>query len=460
MNVNALKIWNEALKELQEQLRGSVPEGQLKHVWSWFEPLKPLILRNNVLTIGVPSKRFSEIFADKYMPHLLPILRRGLGEALTADFTVVEAETGQAGQASVTPNKSTQETPAEQFESHLSAEYTFKNFVKGLSNKAALNVAKAIAKRPEQTTFNPLFLYGPSGVGKTHLVTAIGHGVKENFPDKRVLFVSANLFKTQYVDAYKENATNDFMHFYQSVDVLIIDDIQELNSERSQRTFFHIFNHLQLNGRQIIITCDRPPVLFEGIEERMLTRFKWGMVLEMERPDLALRHDIINARIRRDGLNKDGLQFPKDVVAYIAENVTDNVRDLQGVVTSIIAYSIVDDCEVDLALAERVVARIVNLARQEITLSDIMKAVCRMHKVKARDIESKSRKAEIVQARQIVMYLTQKHTGMNLSQIGLELGRRDHATVLHGIRQVEKRIATDHDYRKHIEEIETSVKKN
>lgn len=464
MNVNLLNIWQKALDLLQEQFnlevkRKKVPEAQFARIWSWYTAVKPLSYYENILTLGVPSNNFRKMFEKDYLPHLQPCVASVFGTETHIELMLAEEPAGQAGVSKTTPESSNLTTEnssvaLERLDPHLNPDYTFKTFVKGISNKAALNVAKAIAKKPDQQTFNPLFLYGPSGVGKTHLVSAIGHEIYENFLDKRVLFVSANLFKTQYQDAYLHNTINDFMHFYQSVDVLIVDDVHEINSAKSQRAFFHIFNHLQLNGRQIILTCDKAPVELHGIDDRMLTRFKWGMVMMIERPDAVLRHDILTAKLRRDGL-----KFPKEVVQYIAENVTDNVRDLHGVVNSMMAYSIADDCEIDITLAERVVARVVNLARQEITFQDILKHLCKIFKVKSRDVIGKSRKAEIVAVRQMVMYLVQKHTGMTQVQIGESLGHRDHATVIHSIRQVESRIAADREYRLQLENIETSLKK-
>lgn len=446
MDNQTLNQWQKSLEELKHNLSSQVPEEQFGNIWSWFENISLCERQGDTIVISVPTHAFLKTFNERYMPGFWLYLKKYMGSDLKVKYIIKEVDAAKEAK-----NDEKKDEVVERLDPHLNKDYTFKNFVKGVSNKAALNIAKAIADKPEQSTFNPLFLYGPSGVGKTHLVTAIGHRVLEKFPDKRVLFVSANLFKTQYMDAGKNGNTNDFMHFYQSIDVLIIDDIQELTTERTQRTFFHIFNHLQLNGRQIIITCDRPPVLFEGIEERMLTRFKWGMVLEMERPDVALRHDILNAKIRRDGL-----KFPREVVTYIAEHVTSNVRDLQGVVNSIMAYSIVDDCEVDLALAERVVTRVVNVAPKEMTFNDLLKRICHFYKMKPRDVLSRSRKADIAAVRQLVMYLVQKHTSLNQSQIGQEMGGRDHATILHGIRQIEKRIASDRDYRIQIEALEAS----
>lgn len=464
MTDNSLIMWNNTLAQLKLQLqqeakRKKVDDTQFAHIWSWYEAIKMLSYYEGIVTIGVPSNNFRTIFEKNYLPYLLTCVRQQFGESAQVQCMIVEEKPGQTGVAKTksggtNENKTIQEEEQEPFEPHLNPEYTFKNFVKGLSNKAALNAAKAIAKHPNQQTFNPFFLYGPSGVGKTHLVSAIGHEVCTLYPEKRVLFVSANLFKTQYQDAFLNNTINDFMHFYQSIDVLIVDDVHELNSAKSQRAFFHIFNHLQLNGRQIILTCDKAPVELQGLDERMLTRFKWGMVMEMERPDAVLRYDILAAKIRRDGL-----KFPKDVVQYIADNVISNVRDLQGVVNSIMAYSIVDDCEVDIALAERVVARVVNLAQQEISFQDILKTLCKHFKVKARDVVGKSRKAEIVGVRQLVMYLTQKHTQMTQVQIGTAMGNRDHATVIHAIRQIQTKISSDREYRLQVENIETLLNK-
>lgn len=437
--------WQQCLDGLKSQLAAQIPHEQMRNVWSWFEQIRLCDMQGNTLTLGCPTKNFAEIFADKYLPHLLPHLRSALGSEVKVRFTLTE-ETQQEANPEEKPK-------AAPFASHLSPDYTFKNFVKGVSNKAALNIAKAIAEKPSQTTFNPFFLYGPSGVGKTHLVTAVGHRVKEKFPDKRVLFVAAQLFKTQYMDSVKNNTTNEFLHFYQSIDILIVDDIQELNTEKTQRTFFHIFNHLQLNGRQIIMTCDRPPVLFKGIEERMLNRFKWGIVMEMDRPDVMLRRDILSAKIRATGL-----RFPADVVNYIAETVTDNVRELQGVVNSIMAWSMQDDCEIDLELAQRVVGRVVNLSRNDITLDDIIKHLCKNFKVKQREILDKSRKADIVMVRQLAMFLAQKYTKLGQVQIGQGLGNRNHATVIHGVQQIERRMAEDREFRLRIEALEASLK--
>lgn len=285
------------------------------------------------------------------------------------------------------------------------------------------------------------------------MVNAIGLRILESQPERRVLYVPAHLFKTQYTDSVLHNTINDFIHFYQTIDVLIIDDIQEITTAKTQQAFFHIFNHLQQNGRQIIITCDRAPVDFEGIEERMLTRFKWGTVTEMEKPDVALRRAILTAKIKRDGL-----KFPPDVIDYIANNVESSVRELQGIVNSIMAYSVVDNCDICQDLVEKIVARAVNLEKHELTLDDIVKAVCKRYNVKLKDVNSKSRKQGIVLARQLAMFLSHKYTTLPYSQIGHLIGRKDHSTVLHACNTISNRITTDKNFRREVEELESALK--
>ena len=338
--------------------------------------------------------------------------------------------------------------------SNLHRNYTFDNFVEGRSNKTARTMAESIALNPHQTTFNPLFIYGPSGVGKSHLVNALGIRLKERYPNLRVLFVSANIFRTQYTDSIINNTFNDFIHFYQTIDVLIIDDFQEITTARTQMAFFYIFNHLHANNRKIIITCDRPPSLFEGIEERLLSRLKWGAVTEMERPDLKLRLDILHAMMKRHGI-----ELSNDVVKFIADNVSDNVRELEGTINSLMAFSLNDNCDIDLELARRVVARLVGQSRKELTLESIMTAVCEKYHTKARDIIGKSRKRELVGVRQLIMFLAHKYTNLSVSQIGRDIGGRDHSTVLHACDVIDRRLMSDKAYRLEIEKFEATLKK-
>lgn len=450
MNPTEEDRWGRCLKHIQEEL----PDQAFK---TWFAPLRFAELDGQLLTLCAPSRYVCEFIEEHYLAPLHRAIAAEFGEGIRLQYSLKEDPKPEIAERKA-KEKAQQERPGKTgsapLNPQLNTSYTFDTFVEGRSNKLARSVALAIAERPGQVTFNPLFLYGPSGVGKTHLVNAIGVRIRELFPEMRVLFVSAHLFKTQYTDSIIRNKFNDFISFYQTIDVLIIDDIQELTTAKTQQAFFHIFNHLQQNRRQLIITCDRPPVLFEGIEERMLTRFKWGMVAEIERPDIELRRAILFSKIKRDGLS-----IPDDVVQYIAQNVSDSVRDLEGIINSIMAYSVVYNCDIDLPLTARVVARCVNLEKKELTLDDIVRKVCAHYGVKLRDLLSKSRRQTIVQARQLAMYLSHKYTDLSLSQIGRRIGGRDHSTVLHSCAQVERRVATDKGFRREMEELECALKK-
>ncbi len=423
---------------------------------TWFEPMQFVSFQADELTLSVPSRFFAEYVDGHYPETLKNALVAHFGEKvrlrykLSADTAPlpVSAEPLQKGHPQ---NADARRLPP--LDPQLNVRYTFENFVEGVSNRLARSVGLSIANNPGKSSFNPFFLYGPSGVGKTHLVNAIGVKIRELTPEKRVLFVSAHVFKTQYTDSVIHNTSNDFIHFYQTVDVLIIDDIQEITTSKTQLAFFHIFNHLQQNNKQIIITCDRPPVLFEGIEERMLTRFKWGMVAELEKPDSQLRKDILLSKIRRDGL-----QFPEEVVKYIAENVESSVRELEGIINSIMASAVVDNCEIDLELTRRVVARAVNLEKKKLSADDIIAAVCGHYGVKAKDLNSKSRKRNVVAARQLAMFLSHKYTGASYNLLGRKFGGKDHTTVLYACNQVSRRISTDKNFRREVEDLESVLK--
>ena len=293
-------------------------------------------------------------------------------------------------------------------------------------------------------------------MGKTHLVNAIGTKIKELYPQKRVLYLSAHLFQVQYTDSVRHNTVNDFITFYQSIDVLIIDDIQEFASlSKTQNTFFHIFNHLHQNGRQLILTSDRPPTALQGMEERLLTRFKWGLLAELEKPNEQLRKDILKSKIRHDGL-----KIPEEVIEFVSENVNNSVRELEGIVNSLMAYSVVYNRDVDLPLAEQIVRRAVKIEHKPITIDLILEKTCEYFGVKQEDIFTASRKQNIVQVRQIAMFLAQKYTNLSSARIGSLIGKRNHATVLHSCNIVEGRMKVDKAYKTKIEEIEKILKNN
>ena len=342
----------------------------------------------------------------------------------------------------------------QQINPQLDPRKTFDTFIEGDSNKLPRTVGLAIAEHPGKTTFNPFFIFGPSGCGKTHLINAIGVQAKRMYPQKRVLYVSAHLFQVQFVDAKLQNTINDFINFYQTIDVLIVDDVQEwASSERTVATFFHIFDHLFRLGKQIILASDRPPVDLSWLKDRMLTRFSCGLIAELERPNEQLCIDILKAKCRRDGL-----KIPAEVIQYIAETDNGSVRDLEGVVNSLMAYSIVYNSNIDMRLAERVMKRAVKVDDHPLTVDDILDTVCQHYHVTPQNVFSKSRKRDYVLARQISMYLAQKFTKMPTARIGQLIGGRDHSTVIHSCSAIEQRLKVDKTFSEELSSIETSFK--
>lgn len=451
--------WKICLQKLQNLVSPTVYD-------TWAKPLHPLALKEDMLILGVPSKTYVNLMGEAMGRELVMAVKATYGQGVRLNWRILQSDDPNANsgkattappperQAVVSAYSPQQSNAVAPLESFLNPGYDFRNFCEGKSNQVATTIAKSIAENPDQTTFNPFFLFGASGVGKTHLVNAVGLAVKEKFPTRRVLLVSAAVFRTQYTESVVKNKLNDFLHFYQSIDVLIIDDFQEIQTPKTQQVFYHIFNHLHAINRKILITCDRSPAEFEGLEERILTRLKWGVTVEMERPDIALRRDILTSKLRRENI-----EFPEEVVQYITENVSDSVRELQGTINSMIAFSLTDSCAIDLDLARRVVARLVNQVRKEFTIDLLMAAVCRHCKVKPAEVTGKSRKKNIVEARQLVIYLATKYTDCSLSRIGREMGGRDHSTVAHSRSKLEHRLSTDKVFRREIEEFEAGLKK-
>jgi len=450
-------------------IHDNVPETTFK---TWFEPIVPLKYEEKALTIGVPSPFFYEFLEEKFADLLRATLNKQIGEGTRLMYSVLTDKTnrisvniegtnrssaipvpGTIREGNKTPNP--MQAPAPQdLDPHLNPNYNFDTFIKGASNEFSRTVGETVAKNPAKT-FNPLFLYGPSGCGKTHLTNAIGTRIKELYPEKRVLYVSAHLLQVQYTDSVRTNNYNSFMKFYQNIDVLIVDDIQEFAGlSKTQNTFFHIFNHLHQNGKQLILTSDRAPVMLQGMEERMLTRFKWGLVAELEKPDMELRKNILRNKIHRDGLN-----IPDNVINYIAENVNESVRELEGIINSLLAQSILFKREIDMSLAERIIKKAVRIIENKpITIEEIIAKVCEHYKMDESVLHTKSRKREIVQVRQVAMFLAKKHTDISTSKIGHLIGNRDHATVLHACKIMKDLVEVDKEIRADIEEIETSFK--
>jgi len=413
-----------------------------------------------------------EYLEENYIDLLSKVLTRVFGQGVRLTYRVLTDKVNHLTQdlqqdsyaANVQPQRPTaraNQSPTvldaaqpQDIDSQLDVHKTFANYIEGDSNKLPRSIGQSIAEHPNTTQFNPMFIYGPSGCGKTHLINAIGLRTKQLYPQKRVLYVSARLFQVQYTNAVRNNTVNDFINFYQTIDVLIVDDIQEwISATKTQDTFFHIFNHLFRNGKRIILASDRPPVDLRGMNDRLLTRFACGLIAELEKPNEQLCVDILNQKIRRDGLH-----IPADVVLFIAQTANGSVRDLQGVINSLLAYSVVYNSNIDMRLAERVIKRAVKIDDKPLMVDDILETVCAHFNVTQTAVSSRSRRHEYVIARQVSMYLAQKYTKMPASRIGKLVGGRDHSTVIHSCSKVEQRLKVDKAFSAEIASIENSFK--
>lgn len=460
-------LWDNSLLLIKD----SVTEQQYN---TWFKPIvfesyKP---STKTLLVQVPSPFVYEYLEQNFVDLLSKVLHRNFGEGIRLTYRVVtdkehklsqdiEADPDDADMAKQARERAQQPAAQsvasqqqEDIDTQLDPKLTFNNYMEGDSNKLPRSVGLSIAEHPNTTQFNPMFIYGPSGSGKTHLVNAIGLKAKQMYPQKRVLYVSARLFQTQYTDAVLHNASNDFINFYQSIDMLIVDDIQEwAGKAKTLNTFFHIFNHLFRNGKRIILACDRPPVELKDMPDRLLTRFSCGLVCELEKPNIQLCVDILSNKIRRDGL-----KIPVDVISFIAQTCNGSVRDLQGAINGLLAYSIVYNSSIDIRLAERVIKRAVKVDDKPLTIDDIVETVCHHYNVTVTAVNSKSRKRDYVVARQVTMYLAQKYTKMPASRIGKLVGNRDHSTVIHSCSKVEERLKIDAGFSDELVSIENGLK--
>ncbi|MDR1672804.1 MAG: chromosomal replication initiator protein DnaA [Bacteroidales bacterium] len=444
------EIWNRCLLIFKDNLEWDKYK-------TFFEPIMPVSVKQNVLTIQVPTLFYYEYMEEHYIDLLKKTIRRVLGQDARLEYRIAvnkESTTlpGSSGQLS---NPATRMFPDKlpnpyyapgipgktiQINPQLKPEYSFDNFVEGECNRMAGSAGLTIANDPGKTAFNPFFIFGEPGLGKTHLAQAIGIKVKEQMPGKTVLYVDATKFRTQYVDAQLKNQINDFLHFYQYIDVLIIDDVQYFEGQtKTQQTFFDIFNHLHQRNRQLILTSDRPPVDLQGlINERLLSRFKWGLSAELKEPDYATRLEILKRRAYRDGI-----RLPEEVLEYVAKNIADNVRELEGALNGLMFQATQSKKDITLETARATIERLVKHSRPEISISYILHEVADYNRLNEHDILSSTRKREIVQARQIAMYLSKQFTKNSLKSIGNQLGNKDHATVLHACRTVNNLMETD-----------------
>jgi len=474
-NYKYQEIWNNCLQIIKD----NVPSISFR---TWFEPIVPLKLENNVLTIQVPSPFFYEYLEEQYIDILKKTLRKELGENAKLEYSVVMENSlysnnkpftvkfptnykAELKNKPVTVPLSTEENSIKNpfiipgikklhVDPMLNPDNNFGNFVEGECNRLARSAGHAVGDNPGGTAFNPLFLYGDSGLGKTHLSQAIGIKVKEKFPEKTVLYVNANKFQTQFVESVRNNNKNDFLHFYQMIDVLIIDDIHEFaGKEKTQDIFFHIFNHLHQSGKQLILTSDKPPVELQGMEQRLLSRFKWGLSADLQSPDFETRIAILRQKIYHDGID-----MSDEVIEYIASHITSNIRELEGALISLLAQSTLNKKEITLDLAKLMIDRLVKNSKKELSVDYIQKVVCDFFNLSPDLLQSRTRKREIVQARQIAMYFSKILTKSSLASIGAMIGGKDHATVLHACKTVNNLMDTDKRFKGQIESIEKKLK--
>lgn len=469
MRETAQSVWNNCLNFIKDNIQPQAYK-------TWFEPIVAVKLEGHALSIQVPSKFFYEWLEEHYVKILKVALTKELGEQAKLVY-IIKMENTYGNKVPFTekiPSSNRSAVKAQEvdiplqnknpelknpfvipgirnvkIESQLNPNYSFENFLEGDSNRLARNAGIAVANKPGGTSFNPLLIFGGVGLGKTHLAHAIGVDIKDKYPEKTVLYISAEKFTQQYIDAVKKNNRNDFIHFYQIIDVLIIDDVQFFSGKSgTQDVFFHIFNHLHQNGKQVILTSDKAPVDMQDIEQRLLSRFKWGLSAELQSPDFETRVSIL-----RNKLYRDGVEMPDEIVDYVAKNIKTNVRELEGAIISLIAQSSFNKKEITINLAKDIVEKFVKNTKREVSIDYIQKVVSDYFQMDVETLQSKTRKRHIVQARQLAMFFAKKFTKASLASIGSQIGKRDHATVLHACKTVDNLSSTDKQFRKYVEDL-------
>lgn len=473
------KVWNSCLMVFKDNLENSTYK-------AFFEPIKPIRLQNGVLLIEVPTMFFYEFIEEHYIDLLKKTIVKFLGPEAKLEYRVRMGNNAPSamGVAPATVTLSSRDHNNIRFTNHpvslpmpeeekkfnpfvipglkkisidpqLNPEYSMSNFVEGECNRLARSAGMAIAENPGITTFNPLFIHGASGLGKSHLAQAIGIQVKEQHPDKIVLYVNANKFQTQFQEAKIKNDIPNFLHFYQLIDILVIDDVHDISGkEKTQNVFFHIFNHLHQKKKQIIMTSDKSPADLQDIEERLLSRFKWGLTTEIRTPDLNTRIKILRQKTLRDGID-----IPEEVIDYVARKVTTNVRELEGALISLLAEATLNKKSITMELAEATMDKLIRHSKHDISIDYIKKTVCTYYNVPEDLLLSNTRKREIVTARQVTMYFSKSLTKNALANIGAQIGHKNHATVLHACKTINNLIETDKKFRLQLEEIESKLRK-
>lgn len=459
-------VWNQCL----DIIRNEVSE---QNYATWFQPIVPLRLEGKSLTIQVPSQFFYEWLEDNYIQVLKKSLTAVIGEGAKLEYSVIVDQGPNkkspisvnlpGGSGGNNPRQEASNPGANPFvldalsepqDSQLNTSYSFDTFIEGDCNRLARSAGYAVAKKPGLTSFNPLMIYGGVGLGKTHLVQSIGNEIKSNIPDKFVLYVSSEKFINQFIKAVKNNELQSFQAYYLQVDALIIDDVQFFaNKERTQEIFFHIFNHLHQSGKQIIMTSDRPPKDLKGLEERLLSRFKWGLTADLQQPDFETRMAIIHNK-----MEAEGIEIPPDVCEYLAYTVDTNIRELEGVLISLIAHASLNRREIDLELAKQIMKNIVHDIETEVGIDYIQKTVAEYYHLNQDDLKDKTRKKEIVIARQVAMYFAKEYTNHSLKSIGYHFGGRDHSTVIHAVQTVNDMMDVNANFKGSIEDLKEKLK--
>ena len=469
MKEAAEKVWSKCL----EFIKDNITEQQFN---TWFVPIVPVELEGNALKIKVPSRFFYEWLEENFISLLKSAMTFTLGVnsrlVYIVDNPLTKEQLPSTNRPELAKQTLTLATETKDpglknpfvipgireitVDPQLNLHQNFDNFVEGASNRLARSAGMAVANKPGGTAFNPLFIFGGVGLGKTHLAHAIGVDIKEKYPKKKVLYVSAEKFTQQFISASTakdkdKNTLIDFIHFYQLIDVLIVDDIQFLSGKvKTQDAFFHIFNHLHQNGKQVILTSDKAPVDLFDIEQRLLSRFKWGLSAELQTPDYETRYKILENKFYNDGA-----EIGEDIIAYLAENIRTNVRELEGVSNSLIAQAAFNRKEYSIELAQSIIDKSVKNNKNDLTIDHIQQIIADYFNLDIESLHSKTRKRNVVQARQLAMFFSKKYTKNSLSTIGSQIGQRDHATVLHACKTVENLIETDRAFKKYVSDLET-----
>lgn len=430
-------VWRDCLRTIKENVT-------LMTYNTWFLPIKPVELNSSTLKVQLPSQFFWEWIDEHYNTLINKTIHEVLGHDAKLAYVISEEKEVEEiivhpSQAAVAPEVVEPQKPKQDFESFLNPRYTFDNFIKGEGNQLARAAAGAISDNPGGTSFNPLFVYGGVGLGKTHLIQAIGNKILQNLPEKRVIYLSADMFTVEFVESIQNNTLNDFSNFYRKMDVLIIDDIQSLiGKEKTQDLFFQIFNTLHQSRKQIILSSDKPPKDLKGLDDRLISRFQWGLTADIQPPDLETRIAILKRK------SEDyGMSISSEILEYIANNITSNIRELEGCLIKLLANASLNSKEINLELTKNIVKEIATDVKINITIEDITKCVCDYFKIDENKIRDKTRRKEVVNARQIAMYLAKELTKSSLKTIGLHFGGRDHSTVIHAYNSIETSMQTD-----------------